>query len=117
MADNHHTIIPAQPGWFLVLFMPGEGTDDPDSVRLDPIIAWDIPPDRGKKDRCMPLSVSGNPDYYWCAYPWAIKRPDGSFETEFGDDLKTEQDLMVHLRDQFERDEKIGQYAKHASVA
>ena len=71
-----HTIVAAQPGWFLAIF------DNTDGVHYEQIIAWEIrrtTSRNGLVTRCpTPITAEGNNADLVCTN-WAIKRPDGKF--------------------------------------
>jgi len=71
-----HTIVAAQPGWFLAIF------DNINSCRCEQIIAWDIRRTTSRKGLVTrsptPITAEGNNADLVCT-TWAIKRPDGKF--------------------------------------
>src|SRR5262245_61006902 len=112
-----HTIIPAQPGWYLLRFITG-GKDDaaewPDYLLPSEVIAWaierreyDLPEDiydEGKCGyECIPLTVDGPPEALY--NPWAIKSPNGRLEA-YGTGYDTEAELLVALREEYDAEQK-----------
>ena len=81
-----HTIVAAQPGWFLVIF------DNINSCRCEQIIAWDIRRTTSRKGLVTrhptPITAEGNNTDLVCT-DWAIKRPDGKFVLH-NDDMSPE---------------------------
>ena len=75
-STESHTIVAAQPGWFLVIF------DSINSCRCEQIIAWDIRRTTSSKGLVTrsptPITAEGNNADLVCT-DWAIKRPDGKF--------------------------------------
>jgi hypothetical protein len=71
-----HTIVAAQPGWFLAIF------DNINSCRCEQIIAWEIRRTTSRKGLVTrsptPITAEGNNADLVCT-SWAIKRPDGKF--------------------------------------
>jgi hypothetical protein len=87
------TIIPAGPGWYVAALIEGESCEYESQLSLNPIIAWEIQRTEGpyhpsvgrpRSERCidhhvLPLTTNGNMEHI--GNLWAIKRPDGKFET------------------------------------
>jgi hypothetical protein len=84
-------IVPAQPGWYLVLYIEAaEGY--PGGLSCEPIVAWDVERCEGEyaetvrrprdetwtSHTVLPLTVNGNAEAV--ANLQALKRPDGTFE-------------------------------------
>lgn len=72
-----HVTVAAQPGWFLAVL-----ADRTDSVRCEPIIAWEIQrttSSNGLVARSpIPVTAESKNTDLDCAI-WGIKRPDGRF--------------------------------------
>jgi hypothetical protein len=93
--EKTHTIIPAQPGWFVAMYIPGCKADHPrDSwdhhLRLTPIVAWDIAEwvHQIVLRDVTPITIGVN--VHTMRPPWAIKMPDEQYVyggTQYGDDL------------------------------
>jgi len=110
--SSSHTIITAQPGWYVAMYVRGlKGADGWDEhLSLRPIIAWDIErEDVDAKDtsrvwhNVTPLTVDGNMNHY--AEWWAIKTPDGKYSTPDGM-CDNEPDAMDALKQVYEQDLK-----------
>jgi hypothetical protein len=71
-----HTIVAAQPEWFLAIF------DNTNGVHYEQIIAWEIRRTISSKGlvtrTTTPITAEGNNADLVCTN-WAIKRPDGKF--------------------------------------
>jgi hypothetical protein len=71
-----HTIVAAQPGWFLAIF------DNTNGVHYEQIIAWEIRRTTSHKGLVTryptPITAEGNNADLVCTN-WAVKRPDGKF--------------------------------------
>jgi hypothetical protein len=74
-----HVIVPAQPGWFLVVFTDSDGTV---GVRCEQIIAWEVQrttSSNGLVTRFpIPITAESKNADLDCSV-WGIKRPDGKF--------------------------------------
>jgi hypothetical protein len=81
-------IIPATSGWWLTTWFAG----DTDFLVHDPIVAWEI-----DDCRVTPITIHGTP----VDMVWAIKRPDGIYETSAGHKRKAEEEneLLLILQD------------------
>jgi hypothetical protein len=110
------TIVPAQAGWYVAIFIPGQPgkEDSPPFFDLEPIIAWHIEharyaamARRPARDRChhiTPMTV-GYPNANLIHNDWAIKRPDGKFEIMEDIAQDTEAEALAHM--QHEHEERI----------
>jgi hypothetical protein len=113
--SNAHSIIAAQPGWYVAMFVPRfAGSDGWDAyLNLMPIVAWDIEREEltaHTEDnleepqhfyhRVMPLTVDGNMNR-WAKW-WAIKTPDGRFSTPDGmcDNEADAMDVLKQMHDE-----------------
>lgn len=107
------TIIPAQPGWYIVRFMCG-GEDSGevwnDYLASYEIIAWSIemhahhvPRDRDYSGNCsyecIPLTVDGAADNV--RNPWAVKSPQGKYTIINLMNLDTEEETLKELKEQW----------------
>jgi hypothetical protein len=90
-----HTIVPAQPGWFLAIF------DNINSCRCQQIIAWEIrrtTSHNGLVTRhSTPITAEGDNADLVCTN-WAIRRPDGKFVLR-NDDMSQEMVSKFGLTD------------------
>jgi hypothetical protein len=105
------TIIPAGPGWYVAVLIPGchnnadESENWDDGLALQPIVAWEIEryqqPDHTRWKRHVshdvtPLTTEGSRGDY--SNPWAIKCPDGKFAVN-GVMRDNEADAIQELKD------------------
>lgn len=98
-----HTIVAAQPGWFLVIF------DNINSCRCEQIIAWDIRRTTSPKGLVTrsptPITAEGNNGDLVCT-SWAIRRPDGKFvlhSNDMSQEMVSKFALLTHAESLIEK--------------
>jgi hypothetical protein len=100
-----HTIVPAQPGWFLCIRWP-QGENEDAVWNEEPIIAWEIERSANVAQpyrvdhSATPITADpgGAGDIH--SQEWAIKRPDGGYYTRGGDRCEMQSELNEYY-DQF----------------
>jgi hypothetical protein len=102
------TIIPAEPGWFVAVFIEAGETSEACFV-YDPIIAWEIRrarahyhPIANQKSTFVhcdvyPITVGERVDTMDGGQPKLIKRPDGCYEDVGNCTFGSEQDAIKEL--------------------
>jgi hypothetical protein len=91
------TIIPAQPGWYLAILIEADDDDakSDDHLELQPVIAWSIKHDENEGLFVLPITATKNVAQ---SELWAIKTPDGTFETVYGGTADTEEQTLQTLK-------------------
>lgn len=85
-ALNTDTVIPAQPGWFLIdPVSSGEAVVD---IRLEPVLAWSY-----SADAIEPITIDGRVDG-----DVVLKRPDGVLTAPHARDFATLDDVLEYLQ-------------------
>ena len=98
MTERTHTIIPAQPGWYVATF--AAETNHLDHIA---IVAWDIKGTVDDNDYTVNPMTYG---YFDLSHPFAIKRPDGMYEVPGFDGVTfNETSVLVHLGDECDQRE------------
>jgi hypothetical protein len=102
------TIIAAEPGWFVAVFIEAVETSAACFV-YDPIIAWEIRRERGRYHHSTgfpgtfvhcdvyPITVAERVDTGADGQPKLIKRPDGRYEAVGDCVFESEQDAIKEL--------------------
>lgn len=121
------TIVPAQPGWVLAVFLEGgkypDGTSYEASFSPEDIIAWEIErssrpfhPSVGRPGEIcitrhvIPITADGT-DVEHMYNDWAIRRPNGAYFIPGDRDLGTEAEALKELqarREQRRAERKTG---------
>jgi hypothetical protein len=121
------TVIPAQPGWYVVRFMrAGEDHEEAWNSYLsyNEIVAWSIemyahhvPRDRTHSGNCtytcIPLTIEGAADSI--SNPWAIKSPQGTYTILDLITLDTEEAALEELKKVDDEERGLQQKAKVTS--
>ena len=102
------TIIPANPGWFLVTLIPAGQIDHekwPDSLKLEPVLAWIIRTDRDGDLEVEPVTTDGNLKSW--SPPWLLQRPDGRYESPGDCWMESDASAIEELKEQHEKRDKL----------
>jgi hypothetical protein len=95
-----HTIVPAQPGWYIVRL------NGKNKLVYETIIAWEIASDDNDYDDCevIPLTIRGRP----LSRSWAVKTPNNKFQMIEGelDEAQTIKTLQGLEREEMEERER-----------
>jgi hypothetical protein len=100
-SDETHSIIPAQPGWYVAVYAPRDNQGD-ECLVLDHIVAWDV--ERIQEGdatyrRADPITLDCTMEYD--INVWAIKTPDGKFVQPTRMTYDTEGEAITALRNEW----------------